>query len=316
MPNSLVNLYRKFPNQIPYVVIAGLLLTLHLSSPPQRGLWAQTFFDSLHVPVFGLIALSLYAAIPDRRGYQRIILAFVATAVLGVLSEAAQINTTRDASSDDLIADWLGAAGFLSVAAAVSARYSDTRGKRFLTSFLAIALLGWSLYPLARVSAAYVERNARVPLLVNFNSAGGDLFIRKQNIDFQIVELPEDERKAARIRFGSEPWPGVAFHDLWPDWRDFSDLTIELSIEESEPLEVNVRVHDRAHRQHNQAYADRYNGHFTLEPGKHTLQILLEDIRQAPLDREMDMSKIEEIIVFRRASNVDRTIHLYEIRLQ
>jgi hypothetical protein len=42
----------------------------------------------------------------------------------------------------------------------------------------------------------------------------------------------------------------------------------------------------------------------------------LEDIRQAPLDREMDMSKIEEIIVFRRASNVDRTIHLYEIRLQ
>ena len=297
-------------------VVAGLLLTLHLSSPPQRGLWAQVFFNSLHVPVFGLIAVSLYAAIPDRRGYQRIILAFVATAVLSVLSEAAQINSARDASFNDLIADWFGAAGFLFVVAAVSGRYSDTRGKRILTSFLAITLLGWSLFPLAKVSAAYIDRNSHVPLLVNFNSAGGDLFIRKQNIDFQIIGLPDDHRKIARIKFGAGPWPGVAFHDVWPDWRDFSNLIIELSIEGSEALEFNVRVHDQAHRQYNQAHTDRFNGNFTLEPGKHTLQILLEDIRQAPRDRQMDMSRIEEIIVFCRASSIDRTIHLYEIRLQ
>lgn len=315
MPQSSNIANQKFLGLVPYFIIAGLLLVLHLYHPPQRGLWAQTFFDSLHVPVFGLIALSLYAAIPNRPHNRRIILAFMATAVLGILSEAVQIFSARDASLDDLIADLFGAAGFLSVAAAVSGRYSGARGKRILASLLAIALLGWSMFPLAKVSAAYVERNSRVPLLVNFDSASGDLFIYKQNIDFQVVQLPEDDHKVANITFGPGPWPGVTFHDLWPDWRDYSMLIVELSNAGSEPLEINLRVHDQAHLQHDQMHIDRFNTSFTLNPGKHVLQIPLEKIQQSPRDRLMDLSKIEGIIIFGRSSIEKKSFYVHEISL-
>ena len=298
-------------------VVAGLLLTLHFYSPLRNGLWARTFFDALHVPVFGLIALSLYAITPDhhRRTY-RIALALAVTCVLSVLSEAAQIPVSRDASLHDLIADWLGAAGFLTAALAVSPGFSTSLLKRIATGLAAVVLLGWPLYPLANVSAAYLERNAQFPILVRFDSRFGAVLVRKQNVTLNISDQPGSGHKFAHVTVGAGPWPGLAFHDVWPDWRGYSTLIIDLEIGEDNPLEFNVRVHDQAHKSHDNAYTDRYSKTFVLEPGRHTLQIPLEDIRTAPRDREMDLSRIEEIIVFSRESNAGRTINLYEIRLQ
>ena len=308
---------RKMTRLALLAVVAVLLLTLHFYSPLRSGLWAQTFFDALHVPVFGLIALSLYAITPGhhRRVY-RIAISLAVTCVLSVLSEAAQIPVGRDASLHDLIADWLGAAGFLTAAVAVSPGFSISLVRRFAIGFVAVALLGWPLYPLANVSAAYLERNAQFPILVQFDSKFGAVLIRKQNVTLQISDQPGSGHKFAHVTVGAGPWPGVAFHDLSPDWRGYSTLIIDVEIGEDDPLEINVRVHDQAHKSYDNAYTDRYSKTFVLEPGRHTLQIPLEDIRQAPRDREMDLSEIEEIIVFSRASNSGRTIQLYEIRLQ
>jgi VanZ family protein len=298
-----------------YIIVAGLMLVLHLYHPPQRGLWARTFFDSLHVPVFGLIALSLYVALPSKQGVRRFIYAFVATAALGVLSEAAQIYTARDASVRDLIADLFGAAGFLVAAVALTPRSSMTAGRRAAGCVVAIALLAWPLLPLAKISASYAIRNSQLPLLANFDSKFGDAFIRKQNVDFQIVRLP-DGSKAAYVTFGAGPWPGVAFHDLWPDWLEYSVLAVDLSTEENEPLDINIRVHDLAHLRHDQMFSDRFNRSFTLGPGRHVLRIPLNDIQQAPRDRTIDLSKMEGIIIFGRSSIEKRSFYVHEISLQ
>jgi len=209
---------RKMTRLALLAVVAVLLLTLHLYSPLQNGLWAQTFFDALHVPVFGLIALSLYAITPDhyRRAY-RIAQALAVTCVLSVLSEAVQIPVSRDASLHDLIADWLGAAGFLSAALAVSPGFSISMVRRVTMGVAATALLGWPLYPLANVSAAFLERNAQFPILVQFDSRFGAVLVRKQNVNVHISNQPGSGHKFAHVTVGAGPWPGLAFHDLWPD---------------------------------------------------------------------------------------------------
>ena len=308
---------RKMTRLALLAVVAVLLLTVHFYSPLRNGLWAQTFFDALHVPVFGLIALSLYAVTPSHlsRAY-RIAITLAISCVLGVLSEVAQIPISRDASLHDLMADWLGAAGFLSAALAVSPGFSTSLLKRIATGLAAIALLGWPLYPLANVSAAYLARNAQFPILAQFDSRFGAVLVRKQNVTLNISDQPGSDHKFAHVTVGDGPWPGLAFHDVWPDWRGYSTLIIDLEIGENEPLEFNVRVHDQAHKSYDNAYTDRYSKTFVLESGRHTLQIPLEDIRTAPRDRQMDLSRIEEIIVFSRESNAGRTISLFEIRLQ
>ena len=97
-------------------ISAGLLLLLHLYEPPAAGLWTQTLFNSMHVPVFGIVALSLYVATGIWANWglaQRAIGVCIAALALSILSETAQIPGPRDASVKDLISDWLGAAAAL-----------------------------------------------------------------------------------------------------------------------------------------------------------------------------------------------------------
>ena len=296
------------------VVIAGLLLALHFYHPPQRGLWTQIFFNSLHVPVFGLIAVCLYAGTPKRySSLTRAIIAMALTGFLGALSEVAQVFTSRDASLHDLVADASGAAGFLFVILAVSHSGPGSSKRRGLYFLSGVLILGWSLFPLGKVTAGYLKRNNIVPVLVQFDSPLLHQFVRRQNLELEILHMPPGQGRMAAVTFGSGRWPGVAFHDLWPDWRGYSTLIIKISFDEATPLELNIRVHDR---DHNNEHTDRYNNTFTLQPGVQELGISLNTIEKAPRDRLMDMSQIAEIILFGRASDAGRTFRIQEIRLE
>ena len=311
MRSSSRNQYRQL---VPALAIAVLLLTLHFYHPPRLGLWTLVFFNSLHVPVFGLIAIAAFALLPDSLSrWRRMVLAFLATAALGVLSEAAQIFTSRDASLEDLLADCLGAAGFLAALAALQPASPKSAGRRWLSGILAAVLLGWALWPLVTVSAAYLERNAVQPDLVSFDSRFGMTFTRRQNIDYALVA--DDAGTHAQITLGEGPWPGVSYHDLYPDWTGYTRLSVEIGIEGDVPLDVGLRVHDAAHRD-NPVFTDRFNRTYTLEPGRHGLQIPIDEIRNAPRGRQMDMERIAELIVFSTNDNAGRTLRLFSIRLE
>ena len=73
----------------PLAVIVVLLASVFAPRPANAGLWLDTLFEWLHVPVFGLISLALLALMRKaRQTWQRFALAFVGAVVLGVLSEA------------------------------------------------------------------------------------------------------------------------------------------------------------------------------------------------------------------------------------
>ena len=84
---------------IPVAVIVGLLLTLHLYSPPRIGLWANVFYDSLHVPVFGLIAISIYSILIGRLAWKVCLL--VAFAGACALGRTAQVDPAQSIARPD-----------------------------------------------------------------------------------------------------------------------------------------------------------------------------------------------------------------------
>jgi len=296
--------------------IAGLLLALHFFRPPISGLFTQVFFDSLHVPVFGLIALCAYLAQNTQSAWRRrALVALAITATLGVLSEAAQIFTSRDASVNDLIADCAGAAGFLAILLAVFPPPETSWTRRFLLGGIAVALLGWILTPLFVVSAAYSEQYALFPTIARFDSRFGHVLKRTQNIDYRVIPSGKGEPAHALVILKDKPWPGVAFHDIQPDWSEYSVLIVHLSIDGDFPLPINLRVHDEAHKS-SQKFSDRFNRAYSLQPGNHSLRIPLADLEHAPQGRSMDLSRISEVIVFSDASNAGRSFRLYEIRLE
>ncbi len=297
----------------------GLLLLLHFYEPSPHGLWEQSFLESLHVPVFGVVALSLFAATGLRNEWgvaQRVAVVCAAAIAIAILSEGAQISGPRDASIKDLVSDWLGAAAALLFALALTRRhpFRPTHRLGFAIAGLASCLL--ALWPLVSVSAAYLERNMRQPVLISFDHHLGQVFRRAQHAALDLRHDLVTDRTAGIITLEEGAWPGLIFNDVWPDWSDYSALVIEFRLEEIAPLEINIRIHDREHELGEQPYSDRFNLSYELQPGGNTLHIPLEKIRNAPRAREMDMSQVTGIVVFCSAGQAGRQFQLFEVWLE
>ncbi|MGB5630245.1 MAG: hypothetical protein WBM57_12805 [Woeseiaceae bacterium] len=270
----------------------------------------------MHVPVFGLIALSLYRIASQRLVWPKsVVVAFVGACAFGLLSELAQIGTSRDASLGDFVADCLGAAGFLAIYLALWPPLATSGSRRFFNAGAGALILGFALAPLMHVSAAYVERNLQRPVIANFDGMFGRQLIRIQHADYQVVPASADEPTFARLTLGSGPWPGIAFHDLWNDWTQYENLVVSLAIEGTDDLDLGLRVHDLKHRE-TKTFVDRYNRTFHLGPGEHELRIPLSDLQAAPRGRSMNLREIDELIIFSDASNAGRSFRIYGIRLE
>jgi len=300
-------------------ISAGLLLSLHFSAPRVTGLWWLTLFNSLHVVVFAVVALSIFVsmkAFTSMTSAQNAIVAGVTTIVLSFMSEAAQIPGPRDASIVDLLFDAGGAIGTLLVAFAACSVTSASRNSRVVSGIAGTSILLAPLSPLVSVSAAYIERNARKPVLVSFDSHFVRTFLRTQNATLEVLVHPPVNQKIGQVSLHNGVWPGLIIHDIWPDWRPYSMLIIDLALAGEEPLDINVRVHDRLHKQGDHLYSDRFNMTNVMQPGRHTLRIPLEKIRHAPKERPMDLSHIDGIVIFCSQKDAGRQFELLEIRLE
>ena len=300
-------------------LVATLLLLLHLVSPPTTGLWMQTFANSLHAPVFGVIGLCLFVLTGTIESFdlrRRAITAIGVTFLLGALSEAAQIPGPRHASVDDLMSNWLGAAGVVLLAVASSRRAAIGRPQRSAAAIAGISLLVVALAPLIRISAAYVERNNQEPLILSYDAYFGDRFLLAQHASMRISRQAATGRKIAHVTLLEGAWPGIIMHDIWPDWRAYTSLVIELGLSGDLPLDVNIRVHDRLHSLGRQPHNDRFNMEYVLRPGMHTLRVPLTRILNGPVNRQMDLAAIDGIAIFCSAREAGRSFQLASIRLE
>jgi hypothetical protein len=82
----------------------------------------------------------------------------------------------------------------------------------------------------------------------------------------------------------------------------------------SEPLNLNVRIHDRAHET-NYLFRDRFNLSIQLQPGWTDLEIPLNDVKNAPRDREMNMRQISNLMVFTSRLTSEITLYIDNIYL-
>ncbi len=282
-------------------------------------MWFHVLFNTLHAPVFGIIAICLYrvARIVTRWSIGKCIAAVLALSVcLGALSELAQVPTGRDASLGDLLTDVLGASAFLFLAVASGFLDRPTKSTRIGLAIVgAITLIVVSL-PLLTVSAAYIERNLQLPVLATPDASLGKHFWRRQHASVLQTVFPPTDQSAFRIQLQDGAWPGLIFHDTWSDWRNYSALVVEMGNDERLPLNLHLRVHDREHSRHDQPYSDRFNRTITLPQGPLLIRIPLSEIRDAPASRQLDLGQIDGMAVFSDASNAGRHFFLISIRLE
>jgi VanZ family protein len=294
------------------VAVLALLSTLLVYRPADAGVWYQTLFDWMHVPVFGFVSLFLLCLMPPSWADGKRAGAALAVAIfLGAAVELIQIPLHRNASIHDVISDGTGAAAFLLVALGVR--------KKALVSAASIAvaslLLAWSATALLAASKAIAKRNSQFPVLYSGDFDAEELLLASSNVRMETRWSSSRGKLYTRIQFVRGAAPRLEMRNLVNDWSNYSDLNLNFELESSQDVEMTIRIYDDQHRSGNQPYDDRFNRRFTLQPGVSKLNIPLRDIRNAPSGRTMNLSEIDALIIFSSAHDSNLVVNLYEIKL-
>ncbi len=258
----------------------------------------QELENAAHAPVFGIASLILLSTLKGSRK-RRTLLAWIGAVVLGAAVEGLQAVTGRDVEALDILRDGAGAASFL-LAHWTLQNGSATRALRWTLRALAAGILILVFMPPALTGMAIATRYLRFPLIEDFESRWTQRLCSAGAVRFDVVEAPRGFRKAggdrvARITFEPAQYSGWSISGPFPDWSGHRELAFVVYSELSEPVRMTLRIHDRSH---NQAYRDRYNREFIIQPGVNQIRVPLVQVQGTPAGRRMDLAAIDGVGMF------------------
>ncbi len=320
---------RKFSISLLIAAALAILSFLHCFELPQNTCLWKALGNAGHIPLFGLLSLvllrlsNLTLGSRVKNPFFNYAIVLAAAALLGAFSETAQIFTARDADICDLARDIVGAVSFLGIRMPFDGRMSPIlkkRGNRFKYLILAASVFLFiiSLYPLVLVAAAYPQRDREFPQICGFEAAWEKVFWIRQNTKLTVTSPPKgwmetNQSRVGKLTFNAVTYPGFHIQEPFPDWRGYDFLVFEIYSEIDTAIGLYFRLHDM---HHNKDYDDRYNNFFRINPGYNEIVIPLENVKNAPKLRKMDMASIRTFGIFAYKPKEPFTIYLDDIRLR
>jgi hypothetical protein len=119
-----------------------------------------------------------------------------------------------------------------------------------------------------------------------------------------------------RVDMNTQKFSGATLQFFRRDWRGFNELSFEIFNPDSEPLELTCRVDDADHAISGFDYQDRFNRRLWIHPGWNAIEIAMNDIRDSPRTRSMDLARIRSVMIFAVQLAHERTIYIDAVRLK
>jgi len=235
------------------------------------------------------------------------------TFLIGVSIEVMQYGTTRTPNTGDILRDLTGSLLVLVFGPLGSKMRPENIRFSLQISVLALTLV--QLWPLTRSLVDEAISQYQFPLLSGFETPfeierweGGD------KISVETIS-PDSNDKSLKISLTTNAYSGVALKYFDGDWESARTLKISLYNPDTDPLRITCRIHDLWHSDGNEKYEDRYNRSFLLKPGWNQIEMDLDEVKQSPSDRNMDMSRIRGVMLFTVSLPAPRILYLDEVRL-
>lgn len=180
---------------------------------------------------------------------------------------------------------------------------------RFTLEAVAVFSGALIVIPTVSTTASYIQRAFALPELVRLDSVLGRHFLVASE-----AHLVATTNGSLRVLPDRGRWPGILLEDVWPDWRTYSTLVVDVSNLGNQGLSIFVRVDDRRPDPH---FSDRYNQHFEVASlSRRVIRIPLAEIESAPTGSKMDLVHIQRIILFEDGSKHTQTFELNSLRLE
>lgn len=184
----------------------------------------------------------------------------------------------------------------------------------------AAALLLIVLAPLAAVTLEQYRIARQLPLLVDLQDPrtlaqwGGDVTLVR-SLPGEPGQQPGNH-PGLLLSLQTSRYSGAGMDNLAADWRGYQHLRLQLYNPDSDALTLTLRINDRQHERDSNAYHDRFNRSFLLQPGTNDFRIDLADIKAAPATRTMDMQRVRRLGLFATDLAQPRNIYLTQLQLE
>ncbi len=284
-----------------------------------------------HVPLFGLVAIVLLwmsrmlSHSSGRAGLRHYGIAMIGVLVLALLTESLQsLTVTRSSTLTDVVHDLLGATCglvlFFTCDAHLTGAWVQWRQfpRNFILRVCVMIVVGITLFPVLKWSYSYWERANRFPSMLEFTSDRELDFVKASGSQLQVVPPPlgwkqSSEDLVGLIMFYPMKYPGIRLEEPYPDWQGYTYLRFDMYSELSHSQPIGIRIDDTYRTE---AFNNRFNRRIMILPGINHIQIPLEDIRQAPESREMDLSTIRRMLLFAVNPAKQFTLYFDNLRLE
>ena len=299
--------------------IGLLLLVLSFTTPladETPGFIKETW-QLGHVLMFYALVYSAFPLIVGRTKSASwlVVVILLSSLVLGLAIEFLQIYVGREFSLRDIVLDLLGALLAISVLTWQKKLPVSKKMAAFIMSGSALlGLYGISPFVLTVVDEIHMHR--QFPRLCDFESP---LEARRWKGNVSRVRFPgtNSANRVLKSEFKTTRYSGISLKSFVRDWTSYESLVFDAFVPHQQPLRLTIRIHDNKHysRGHGN-YHDRYNQQLELSPGWNQVRVSLEDVRNAPSGRQMDMHNISRIGIFTSGLAKTRLLYLDAFRLE
>lgn len=119
--------------------------------------------------------------------------------------------------------------------------------------------------------------------------------------------------KSLKVELYPSDYPGVSFKTFQKDWAAYKEICFDVFNSGKEKIDLIVRVDDSPQ---NTDYADRYNKGFALLPGENKIRISLTVLKTSSGKRNIDLRRIEKLILFVVRPERKTQFYIDNIRLE
>ena len=283
------------------LLVAGLLLVplfLPRIHPPEGRVW-EAGWDALHFPGFMLITwtIALFLQPWARSPHTPIIAAALLALMIGGVSELIHDAIGRSSSWSDFAVDTVGVA--FGVAGWYLLRGGGTIG-RLLFGGLVIVALALLILPAIMSTRQVQELRKRFPDLGCFQDRASRFVWTAQG---NATASFDWEKGALHVRVGPGGYSGVSCWPAESDWTGHSELRVGIE-NPGEPFALGIRIDDL--RSASSRHGSRYNGERQVAAGTSEIRLSLDEVRQAPEGRQLDLAHIRRLVLFTGDESVGR----------
>ena len=281
-----------------------------------KSLFIEELLNFGHLPLFGVVALAILWMIRSGEFPGTNVKAYVKAGVLtmgiGFITEILQFFTPgRFFQISDLVYDFLGILTFLILVNPFPGRTGQIRNT---VRGIAIGLIALAAVPIGPAGMDTWAMKREFPLISSFESPLEMMRWKEgESVIMRVNSHSSDGDYALKVKLMPGTYPGISLSYLVGDWEGYETLAFDVFLEGDTVLTMTVRVNDL---EHNEEYTDRFNRGFSLIPGQNQVTIDLNEVKNAPKGREMDMMKIVNICIFAYKLEVERTVYFDYFRLE